>query len=162
MKVLLISILILFASCNSGVPGTKKDRNMIDPNKEKKFFTLLSDFTVSSMKDSSQNWESAELVIEIQPGVVGMNGHYYSNNEKLWLEPRGKITQQIKEYHREVTKDGISKWNKMIFKLDSNNKFKTELVWDSIKQAQIDKYNNEAKKANPIYILPVWPWEEQK
>lgn len=160
MKPTLISFLILIGSCT--IKETAKNKNMIDTNRDKEFYSLLADYTVSCMKDSIMTWDSAEFVIEIQTGVVRMSGHYFSNNEKLWLEPCGRISKEIKEYHKQITKDGFSKWNKMIFRLWENKKFETEFIWDSVKQAEIDKYNDEAEKADPNYKRPLWPWEEHK
>ena len=109
-----------------------------------------------------ENWNDVMLFIKLQPGTVGLNGYFFSENKKEWLVPNlgYEGTLKVLEYHKKRTKNGALKWNKLEVSL-SNDKMNIEYIWDDIYQSEVDKCNLEIKAKNPNYQIPLWPWEEQ-
>ena len=107
-------------------------------------------------------WVKAELNIEIQPGMLGMSGDCYCEDETISL--RTKYTKDlkfsIKRLHTIITEGGHNKWNKAIFTITPDKNFNMEFIWDQEWQDEVDGYNREFAENDPDYILPKWHWEE--
>ena len=133
-----------------------------DKDIDNDFRQLIFETITNSIPDNFiDNWNDVKLYIKLQPGTVGLNGHFFSKNKKEWLVPNFgyKGTIKILEYHKKMTKNGEFKWNKLEISL-SNTKMQIEYIWDEKYQSEVDKCNIEVKASNPNYKIPLWPWEE--
>jgi hypothetical protein len=107
-------------------------------------------------------WKSAVLNIEVQPGVLGMNGTAILSNDSttsLRTRPTEEIKQAIWVLHDITTQNGVNKWNKLKFSLFPDGRYEAAPFWDEIWQNEVDRMNRDAKKNNPGYEGPKWKWE---
>ncbi len=108
-------------------------------------------------------WVETQLNIEIQPGMIGINGFYLDENSKrhsLRTKDSDKLLESINQFHKETTsKDYESRWNKFNFKMNTDGKTEKVFLWDAEWQSEVDNLNAEIKNNNPHYKLPKWHWE---
>jgi hypothetical protein len=120
----------------------------------------LASFLLSILPEG--NWQKAELDIEIQPGMVGLSGTGYYPTEQVPLRTKStsELKDQIRWLHALTTEGGTNKWNRAKFIFKPDNSFALEFEWDEAWQSKVDYYNEEARKNNPSYTPPKWPWEK--
>lgn len=135
---------------------------MIDIERDKEFYNLLGQYAINQLSDEDyKKFNSVVVELTVQPGAYGIAVHCFIENERKDLDfssPR-EVLKALKKFHYETTYDGSSKWNELEFTVTKENKFNSRLIWNEIKQAEIDKYNDEAELENPSYKRPKWPWE---
>ncbi|GAB5527109.1 MAG: hypothetical protein Roseis2KO_49810 [Roseivirga sp.] len=135
---------------------------MINLERDRAFYNFLGEFAFNQLSDQEyENFDLVRIELTVQPGAYGFSGHFIVDGAKFNLDrenPRSVI-QELKSFHFESTEDGSSKWNKLVFSLSQDKKFSSELIWDEVRQVEVDKYNDEAEKNNPSYKRPKWPWE---
>ena len=110
----------------------------------------------------SDSWSEILLNVEVQPGVLGLNGYYInieSEKKTLKTRPTEQLREDIKVLHDITAIDNITKWNRLTILLKSDYSFTVEYIWDQPWQDEIDSLNLDFKKKNPKYELPKWNWE---
>lgn len=122
----------------------------------------LGQFLLSIIPEElKDNWNSAELNIEIQPGMLGFNGNCFSKENRTSLKTRtpSELRTAVKDFHTAMTKDGTNKWNKAKFTLYPDHKFDLTFIWDEVWQKEVDDLNKKEEKRDPKYSRTKWPWE---
>jgi hypothetical protein len=112
---------------------------------------------------NGNRWVEIQLNIEIQPGMIGMNGFYLDVNSKrhsFRTKASDKLRESINQFHKETTsKDYESRWNKFIFKMNTEGITETVFLWDAEWQSEVDNLNAQIKINNPNYVLLKWHWD---
>ncbi|MDV7141013.1 hypothetical protein R3X28_19175 [Maribacter sp. TH_r10] len=141
--------------------GFKTSEKKISKNKQ--FYSFLGEVITSYIPDESKNnWNSATLFVQLQPGTVSLNGHFFEGDEKKWLSPSigYEKSDKILKFHNETTKDESLRWNKLVINLSNQGAFEVEYIWDVKYQKEVDSHNLEFEKNNSNYQRPKWPWEK--
>ncbi len=91
------------------------------------------------------------LQMERQDGVTGFSAMFKDANEhktSLRIDKRSELCEVIRDlYTITQTQPPIHRdWNKAVFTLYPDGKADMEYIWDAEMQAEIDKYNEEAKR----------------
>ncbi len=109
-----------------------------------------------------QDWERAELYIEVQPGYMSLSGKRFVDKESLSLRTKinDEISSKIQFLHDITTEGGSNKWNKANFIMFPNDTFEMEFVWDKEWQEEVDRNNKQAEAEDHNYKAPKWKWEE--
>jgi|GEM_PF-6222051 len=127
---------------------------------KEKLVVELSNFLKSLITVS--DWNEAVLNVELQPGVLGMNGSVMFDNgkkESLRTRPNEKIINAIWQLHLLTSTENNVKWNRLRIVINNGLELETEYIWDQEWQDKIDKENRKIKEKNPDYKLPKWSWE---
>ena len=113
---------------------------------EKEIFNKIA-LAIIDIIPQGEAFNSAVLEIKRLTNNVGYNGYYFIEGEiKKWMDIfsfdlDSKIIEHL--YEATQTKSPIhTDWNRAIFTLFPNNKFKIEYIWDQALQDEVDKYND--------------------
>jgi hypothetical protein len=119
----------------------------------------LSEYLLALVE--TPEWKEAVLNIEVQPGMLGLNGYFIDKRFKknyLRTRPTETIKGKIKLLHSMTAKDDRTKWNKFRMTVKDFS-IHEEFFWDQEWQNEVDKLNLEAKQKDHNYIIPKWHWE---
>ena len=112
---------------------------------QKDIFIKLADAAYESVKHL-RRWDKSILKIKRLEGNVGFES-FYTLNDEIELPVDTHATYQtskaVHQLHKLMSEtfDQNSKWNRLIFTLFSDNRIKTEYIWDQELQDEVDGYN---------------------
>ncbi|WP_436484727.1 immunity protein YezG family protein [Chitinophaga sp. ARDCPP14] len=90
-----------------------------------------------------EDWQSAVLNLEVLDGMVSNTGTYINtSHEEKQIDVDEfdfQLTFDILELRSITTEGENNKWNKAIFRLESDGKFNMEFIWDQQLHDQVEK-----------------------
>lgn len=105
-------------------------------------YIVLSDTITASI---NEEWQSAELQIEVYPDHIGFAGYYFSTGLKKGIEIKSPTQKQLEEAVTDLLKisanGSIDRWNRAVFKLALPDELEMEYIWDQDFADQLKKDN---------------------
>lgn len=91
-------------------------------------------------------WKEAVMIIKRVYKAAKFEGEYITEDgrkEGINMWEYNFDSTMIHRLHEIITSDGISRWNKLVFKILPTGKFELDFIWDQAYQDEMDRLSKE-------------------